>query len=270
MRPLFSLLILPFLFLYFHLFSQQENLEVDGAIKIGNTSNSSPAPGTIKWNGMDFLGWNGSNWVSLISGIVYSGEVTDVDGNTYQTVKIGDQEWMAQNLRTSRYRDSTEIPNVESSTTWQTLTTGAFCWYDNDSSTYEKPYGKLYNWYTVDDASGLCPTGWDVPEVDDFIELYNFLGGNGIAGGALKSFGLAYWKNPNTDATDGVGFSALGTGFRTTTGTFSEVFETTSIHTTNDINASTSVNYIIAHDNQILDGAALNKKYGLTVRCVKD
>ncbi|MBK8503768.1 MAG: fibrobacter succinogenes major paralogous domain-containing protein [Saprospiraceae bacterium] len=190
-------------------FSQK--LEVDGDIKISSSGETSPAPGTIRWTGTDILGWNGSKWISLTSGVAFEGDVTDIDGNLYRTIKIGTQEWMAENLRTTRYTNGEMISKVNNSTTWPNANYGAWCWYDT-SSTYELPYGKLYNWYAVNDGRGLCPTGWHEPTDAEWTTLTDFLGGLSLAGGPMKAAGTAHWKTPNTGATNASGFSGLPGG----------------------------------------------------------
>ena len=104
--------------------------------------------------------------------------VTDVDGNVYQTVIIGTQTWMVENLKTTKYNDNTDIPYVPDNTEWGNLTTPGYCWLNNDESTYKNPYGAMYNWYTVE-TEKLCPTGWHVPSNDDWTELEIFLQNNG-------------------------------------------------------------------------------------------
>ena len=118
---------------------------MEGRIKIAD-SDRSPEAGTIRWTGTDFLGWNGTKWISLTySGIAFEGQVTGYDGNLYQTVKIDDQEWMVQNLRTTHYGDGTSIANSNDSSEWISINYGAWCWYDT-ADNYDLPYGKLYNW----------------------------------------------------------------------------------------------------------------------------
>ncbi len=112
--------------------------------------------------------------------------VTDVDGNEYPTVQIGDQCWMKENLKTTRYKDETSIPNVEDGSAWKDLITGAYVWYENEISWKDK-YGALYNWYAVDDAKGLCPTGWHVPSKEEWLTLISFIGGDYILGRKLRS-----------------------------------------------------------------------------------
>jgi uncharacterized protein (TIGR02145 family) len=140
------------------------------------------------------------------------GSMIDQQGNTYKTIVIGAQEWMAENLKTSIYRNGDAIANVTDNN-WSGLITGAWCYYNNDSQ-YDCPYGKLYNWYAVDDSRNLCPTGWHVPTDAEWTTLTDFLGGLGVAGGKLKSTGLQYWISPNQFvATNESGFSGLPGGY---------------------------------------------------------
>jgi uncharacterized protein (TIGR02145 family) len=137
--------------------------------------------------------------------------VTDIDGNQYPSVIIGTQEWMAENLRTTSYANGDPIPNVTDDTQWYYLTTGAWVHYNNDSQ-YENPYGKLYNWHTVNDSRNVCPVGWHVPSDAEWTVLSDYLGGATVAGGKMKSIGTQYWQSPNTDATNESGFSGLPGG----------------------------------------------------------
>lgn len=150
--------------------------------------------------------------------------LTDVDGNEYVIVKIGDQIWMAENLKTTRYNDGSSIPLVTDSASWGNMTTAAYCWYSNNEVYYGKTYGALYNFYTVE-TDKLCPTGWHVPTVDEWNELADFAGGATIAGGKLKETGTAHWISPNTGATNDFEFTALPSGKRNIAGSFSNIGE---------------------------------------------
>ena len=142
------------------------------------------------------------------------------DGYTYSSIVLGNgQEWMAENLRTTTYANGDPIPNVTDNTQWLYLPTGAWSHYNNDSQ-YENPYGKLYNWYTVNDSRNVCPTGWHVPSDAEWTVLSDYLGGGAVAGGKMKSTGTAYWLNPNTGATNESGFSGLPGGSRNYYGAF--------------------------------------------------
>lgn len=148
--------------------------------------------------------------------------VKDVDGNIYTSVIIGTQEWLVQNLKTTKYNDSTSIPNVGDNTTWAGLRTGACCWYNNDENTYKAAYGTLYNWYAVN-AGKLCPIDWHVPTDAEWTKLTTYLGGESIAGAKLKERGTTHWHVPNTEATNETGFTALPGGYRFNYGIFDNV-----------------------------------------------
>jgi len=155
--------------------------------------------------------------------------VTDIDGNQYNTVLIGDQCWMKENLKTTKYDDGTPIPNVEDGNEWYWLTTGAYVWYENVFSWKDK-YGALYNWSAVDNPNGLCPFGWHVPTTDELIELTDYIGGatqdgkkikscrqvNSPLGGACNTSEHPRWNESTTGdyGTDILGFSGLPGGHR--------------------------------------------------------
>lgn len=141
------------------------------------------------------------------------GSVSDQSGNTYMTIVIGTQEWMAENLRSSTYANGDPIPNVTDYISWGDLSTGAWSHYANESQ-YELPYGKLYNWYAVADTRNVCPTGWHVPTDAEWMILTDYLGGWAGAGGKMKSTSSEYWSSPNTGATNESGFSGLPGGYR--------------------------------------------------------
>ena len=144
--------------------------------------------------------------------------ITDIEGNVYQTVVIGGQKWMQENLKALRYNDGIPIEKIIDDTLWKNTITPAYCWYNNDSITYASTYGALYNWYTVDTLSNgnknVCPFGWHVPNNDEWNELFNYLGGWVIAGSKMKQTGTVLWNPPNTDATNESGYTALPGGIR--------------------------------------------------------
>lgn len=149
---------------------------------------------------------NFSDWVNY-------GSMTDQDGNNYRTVKIGDQTWMAENLKVVNYRDGSPIPNVTDRDAWYNLTTGACCYYQNDTLN-RAVYGALYNWYAVDDPRKICPEGWHMPSDVEWTSLEVSLGGSQTAGMDIKEVGLTHWISPNMGATNLTGFSALPAGSR--------------------------------------------------------
>lgn len=135
--------------------------------------------------------------------------VMDVDGNFYHTVTIGTQMWMAENLKTTRYNDGTEIPNITNAG-WKYVTTGTYRNY-NDDENYVNRYGRLYNWYAVKTGK-LAPKGWHVATEEDWNTLTDYLGGDSLAGGKLKEATTLYWEIPNVGATNETGFNALPGG----------------------------------------------------------
>jgi uncharacterized protein (TIGR02145 family) len=155
--------------------------------------------------------------VSLI--VLQAQTVKDIDGNVYKTVTIGKQVWIAENLKTTKFNDSTSIPLVIENTAWSNLKTPGYCWYSNNESSYKVTYGALYNWYTVNTRK-LCPTGWHVPSNAEWTTLTTFLGGRDIAGGKLKEAGFTHWTLPNTGATNESGFTILPGGTRNQYGKF--------------------------------------------------
>jgi uncharacterized protein (TIGR02145 family) len=139
---------------------------------------------------------------------------SDADGNNYTVVKIDKQIWMAENLKTSKYNDSSIIPNVTDPTVWTALTTPAHCWYNNDSVGFKASgYGALYNWYAVN-TGNLCPADWHVPDDNVWTILTNFLGGETVAGGKLKDTGANHWVATSAGCTNSSGFTAFGAGWR--------------------------------------------------------
>lgn len=199
------------------------------------------------------------------------------DGETYKTVKIGTQIWMAENLRTTKFNDDTPIPLVSDPIAWSKLTTSGYCWYNNDASRYKDIYGSLYNWYTVN-MGNLCPTGWHLPSDTEWTLLTSFLGGENVAGGKLKS--TDGWNSPNFDgtntgATNETGFTALSGGYRFfEDGSFNFFFcgfqgnwWTSTEHSS--INSLAWCRILIFDDNNVKRFFNY-KSSGLSVRCVKD
>ncbi|MBE0647291.1 MAG: fibrobacter succinogenes major paralogous domain-containing protein [Bacteroidales bacterium] len=203
------------------------------------------------------------------------GIVSDVDGNDYQTVMIGNQEWMAENLKVTHYNTMAPIPNVSGYDDWTKLSSGAYSWYDNDYQIYGSAYGALYNFYTVEDPRGLCPVGWHVPSLAEWDTLFAYLGGYPVAGGKLKSSLTAlyehpFWLPPNYLGTNESGFAAFPGGFRSFSGGGysglgpSGYWWTTSIDHENVVGIWISTSYAGAFSE------LHSKNSGLSVRCIKD
>jgi uncharacterized protein (TIGR02145 family) len=195
--------------------------------------------------------------------------VTDIDGNIYSTVVIGTQEWMQENLKTTRYKDGALIPNNLTDSQWQATTSGACADYINDP-TKTTVFGKLYNWYAVADPQGLCPTGWHVPSDAEWDTLVNYLGVDTIAGGAMKEIGTIHWLSPNTGATNSSGFTGLPGGFRDYNGTYYNMNLVG--HWWSATQFSTTYIYFryLFYGNSNLGSDYNLKTNGFSVRCVKD
>jgi uncharacterized protein (TIGR02145 family) len=201
--------------------------------------------------------------------IVYGSIICDIDGNTYKTVVIGTQTWMAENLKTTKYNDGTAIPLVTDKTEWNNLTTPGYCWYNNDEATNKATYGALYNWYTVNTGK-LCPTGWHVPTQAEWTTLTDYLGGEGIAGGKLKETGSTHWDSPNTGATNETGFTALPGGFRTLGDGFIAI-GFSGCWWTSTMTGSFNVWYrYMFNDISDVYYGGLAKGNGLSIRCLMD
>jgi uncharacterized protein (TIGR02145 family) len=196
------------------------------------------------------------------------GSVSDIEGNVYRTVRIGSQEWMAENLKTTRYNDGQPIPNITGDSEWYNLSTPAYCWYNNDIANKET-YGALYNWFAVN-TGRLAPAGWHVPSREEWNTLINYLGGQDIAGGKLKETGDAHWLSPNAGATNETGFSARGVGIRDIT--FMMMRETTYIWSSSSDPAANSGAFQVHlyYGYPWANLYSMQKYSGFSVRCVRD
>jgi uncharacterized protein (TIGR02145 family) len=202
------------------------------------------------------------------------GSMTDQQGNVYKTILIGTQEWMAENLKTSIYRNGEPIETNLTDAEWANTPNtqiGAWAFYSNDSQ-YDCPYGKLYNWYAVADPRHLCPSGWHEPTDGEWTTLLYYLDGESVAGGKMKSTGLQYWISPNNDATNESSFSGLPGGRRANDGVFGNVGYDGYWWSSSEFAANFALyrslnNYVgNAYQNVFL----YSKLYGFSVRCLRD
>lgn len=200
------------------------------------------------------------------------GTVTDVEGNTYKTVKINTQTWMAENLKVTKYRNGDSIPKVTEKSKWLIETKGAYCNYNNTNNIDTiNTYGRLYNWYVLIDNRNVCPDGWHASTDDDWTTLINDLGGEWTAGGKLKEAGFAHWQNPNTGATDITGFKALPGGYRDNAGNYYNMGAYGNWWTASEYDATNSVIRYLSYNFSDISRNYLNKKScGFSVRCVKN
>jgi uncharacterized protein (TIGR02145 family) len=195
--------------------------------------------------------------------------VNDIDGNTYNTVTIGTQTWMAQNLKTNKFNDGSSILNLFDPMAWSYTSVAAFAWYANDATTYQpSAYGALYNWFSVTSGK-LCPAGWHVPTDAEWQTLSDGLGGNFVAGGKLKETALAHWLTPNTGATNEVGFTALPGGLRDLNGTFSDIGNTGNWWSSSVFDTQSSFSVSMNSGTPETMNVPQTKNAGLSVRCLQ-
>ena len=220
---------------------------------------------------------NISNCIIVKSNIV----VTDIDGNEYNTVQIGTQLWMAENIKVTHYPNGDIIPNVTDNTTWANLddnnTEDAYCFYYNDNIT---DYGTLYtysaaiadNWIKDNaDNQGICPDGWHVPTNDEWTILIDYLGGESVAGGKMKIEGTTYWNSPNTGATNSSAFSAYSVISRSSyNGEYSDLGDYSIMWSATEYSNSMSNIRELDYNKEEILGGAIPKSLGFSVRCVRD
>ncbi len=195
--------------------------------------------------------------------------ITDYDGNEYDTITIGAQVWMKQNLKVTHYNDGTPIPNVSDSTAWAHLTSGARCYYNNDSVAFDSVYGALYNWYAVSNPN-ICPAGWHVSTNTEWQQTEVTLGGDAVAGGEMKEAGIVHWLSPNYGATNNSGFTGLPGGLRNNTSVFEFIQENGLWWTTTNFSSTLIWSTYLWYAFAGVDHNPLYKRYGLSIRCVKN
>jgi uncharacterized protein (TIGR02145 family) len=192
----------------------------------------------------------------------------DIDGNAYPIISLGNQVWMAENLRVTKYRNGDPIPNVTGNATWGALTTGAWCWYDNNQAA-NAIYGTMYNWYALTDSRGVCPEGWRAPTDDEWTAFTNMLGGTSVAGGKLKATS-PLWSAPNTAATNSTGFSGLPGGYRNPNGAFDNAEGSGYFWSSTESSATISSIWGLGYTTVTVYLINAPKGYGLSVRCLRD
>jgi len=211
--------------------------------------------------------------------------VTDIDGNTYNTVFIGLRCWMAENLKTTMYRNGTAIPNVQPDNDWKDLTTGAYVWYNNDLS-WKDFYGALYNWHAVVDPNGLCPTGWHVPDDDEWTAFTDFIGGidsphgnelksckqvNSPLGGECNTTSHPRWDQHNINyGTDDYSFSGIPGGYRYSEGSFDFQGMYSFWWTSSEYSPGNGRARHLSNDSGSVGVGNGHKENGFSVRCIKD
>jgi len=247
----------------------------------GDITNISPGENRqIVWDGLG--SFPGTYSTQSMLKIIANGEVscpstlTDIDENVYTTVLIGDQCWMAANLKTTKYSNGSpiEYPGPDY-WAWYNNTTGAYAWNDNDIS-WKNIYGALYNLYAVKNANGLCPTGWHVPTDAEYTTLSNYLGGESVAGGKMKSIRTdpdphPRWNSPNAGATNESYWTGFPGGIRDYWGFFGELGTRGAWWTSTEVGSNGAWSRSIYYSGpSIIPNSDFFPQYGLNVRCLKD
>ena len=265
-------------------------LYVNGIVDI-NTVCASPTSslafriGDIYVGGLDY---NGSiELIEIYKGALSAAEIAtmyrnsnakniafrDTDGYPYHYVKIGNQIWLKENLRTNKLPNGYTIPLIGSGgsndTTWANLTTPGACWYSGSESTY-RDYGMLYNWYAIEKINAAyARLGFRVPTQSDFTTLITHLGGTSVAGGKMKESGTTHWSSPNTGADNSSGFTGLGGGRRNTGNGIFELIGQYSIFWTSTLSSNQGICKYLAYNNSALTETPQAKTYGNKIRLIK-
>jgi len=251
--------------------------------EIGNELPENPTAGQMLFYGgqsWDLLepGLHGQS-LNLCKGVPTWGpcpQVQDIDGNIYDTIHIGDQAWLQQSLRVTKYNDGTPIPKVADANDWVNRTTHAYCWFENDSLSYFE-HGALYNYFVAESVNPLnvCPVGWHVPSKIEMETLVANLGGATVAGGKVKEAGFVTWNSPNTGATNSSGMTLLGTGNRNHIASFINAGRLNAIWSkdTNPIYSILAPYYLqtyYTHSEFQLQNSTGIEELGLKIRCIED
>jgi uncharacterized protein (TIGR02145 family) len=206
-----------------------------------------------------------NNYVRCVRG---GATVTDIDGNVYNTVTIGTQVWMKENLKVTKYRNGDAIgtttggiPNDSSS---------KYQWAYDGNESNATIYGRLYTGYAATDTRGICPTGWHVPTDAEWTTLIDYLGGSGVAGGKMKEAGTTHWNSPNTGADNSSGFTGLPGGTRFNDGTFYYMGYLGYWWSATDYDATRTWTSGLYSPNSAVNRDPIDKDRGFSVRCVGD
>ena len=196
--------------------------------------------------------------------------IKDIDGNSYNTILIGKQCWLKENLKVSKYRNGEDIPTGLDDNAWYYTNKGAYAIYNNNNAN-NAIYGKLYNWYAVSDSRGLCPSGWHVPSDSEWTTLTNYLGGESVAGGKMKSTGTTLWLSPNAKATNESSFSVLPGGCRAYDGRFSNISRDFAFFwSATETDSNGAMNRSLVNSEITVMSLSATKSVGASVRCLRD
>ena len=272
-------------------------IQLNATANIPGTFTYTPSIGTVLSIGaaqnlkVDFTPTDAVNYnvatKTVIINVKGSGTVTDYDGNVYNTVVIGTQTWMVENLKVTHYRNGAAIANVIDNTAWTVLNTGAYCWYSNNVSN-KGTYGALYNWFTVADSRNIAPTGWHIPTDAEWTTMENYLIANGYNyDGSTTGYNYAKalasatgWDSDagtgtvgNTDypaKRNATGFTALPGGRRSSNGTFYLVGGSGDWWSATEGGATYAFGRYLGCDISNVSRSWASKEIGFSVRCLRD
>jgi len=211
----------------------------------------------------------------------FAGVITDIDDNNYKIARIGDQIWMTENLKTTKYSDGSPIPNIADNATWVGINSGAYCWYENNPTLYKNIYGALYNWHAAVDNRNICPSGWHVPSDAEWKTLERNLGMSSAEtndsgwrgtteGGKIKEVGTTHWKDPNVGATNSSGFTARASGCRTEGGGFAYSLIDANFWSTTPGSGTSTWIRMLEHSYTMIYRWERQQRSGMSIRCLKD
>ncbi|MFL2807641.1 MAG: FISUMP domain-containing protein [bacterium] len=246
-----------------------DNISNSVAISLANTDTKLPATGlvdgTYKVYAVDAAG--NLSAASADNVTIVSSGLVDIDGNEYSTVVIGTQHWMAENLKVTKYRNGDNITHITNNSLWSSDTSGAYGDYE-ENTTYSDTYGRLYNWYAVDNSSGryICPEGWHVPTKNEYNDLINDLGGFSNAFLKMRETGTEHWTSELAGTSNSSGFTLLGNGFRIyNSGNFMNIKRYSYMWTATHSGSNSA--YYLSNASSF---SLVSKKYGFGVRCLED
>jgi hypothetical protein len=208
--------------------------------------------------------FNGTRWCNMLGGIASGLLVANLP-----SITICSQTFTIENLSVAKYRNGDTIPKITGGLEWQNAGYGAWCWYNNDSANYWQ-YGRLYNWYAVNDPRGLAPHGWHVPTDDEWNTLETCLGGASVAGGSMKETGNTHWNSPNTLATNSSGFTGLPGGNRSSDGIFYNIGNNGRWWSATDYSLTLALSRYLSYNSATLTKGNNYKSLGFSIRLVKD
>ena len=184
-------------------------------------------------------------------------------------ITIGSQTWTLKNLDVATYRNGDPIPEVQDASTWANLSNGAWCYYSNNTAN-GTTYGKLYNWYAVNDPRGLAPNGYHIPTDAEWTTLTSYLGGTVTAGGKMKEAGTSHWLSPNTNATNSIGFAGLPGGSRFYSGDFDGIGASGYWWSSSEGYTGYAWYRSLSYDNGNVNSYGNDERVGFSVRCLRD